>query len=105
MSQREVEQKVRDLLRSLEVGETGDTYVPRSTVLGYNLVPPEACTDRDTKKVAYKMNALMDLYYFATVVLGKNRFSKNPDKRQNLHYQMCLTVMKDGLKRRNRNTT
>lgn len=98
MSQREVEQKVRDLLRSLEVGETGDTYVPRSTVLGYNLVPPEACTDRDTKKVAYKMNALMDLYYFATVVLGKNRFSKNPDKRQNLHYQMCLTVMKDGLK-------
>jgi hypothetical protein len=97
-SQREVEQKVRDTLRAMEIGETGNTYVPRSTILGYNLVPPDAISDRDTKKVAYKMNALMDLYYFATVVLGKTRFSQNPDKAKNLHYQMCLTVMKDGLK-------
>jgi hypothetical protein len=97
-SQREVEQKVRDTLRALEVGETGNTFVPRSTILGYNLVPPDAISDRETKKVAYKMNALMDLYYFATVVLGKSRFSQNPDKAKNLHYQMCLTVMKDGLK-------
>jgi hypothetical protein len=98
MSQRETEQKVRDVIRSLEIGETGDTYVPRSVVLGYNLVPPDTFKDSDAKKIAYRMNSLMDLYYFSTVVLGKNRYSKNPDKRRNLHYQMCLTVMKDGLK-------
>lgn len=98
MSQREQDQKIRDVIRALEIGETGNTFVPRSTILGYNLVPPDAIADRETKKVAYKMNALMDLYYFATVVLGKSRFSKNPDKAKNLHYQMCLTVMKDGLK-------
>lgn len=97
-SKRETEQKVRDVLQSLEIGETGDTYVPRSVVLGYNLIPPDSFQDAETKKIAYRMNSLMDLYYFSTVVLGKNRFSKNPDKRRNLHYQMCLTVMKDGLK-------
>ncbi len=98
MSQRETEQKVRDVIRSLEIGETGDTYVPRSVVLGYNLIPPDTFQDKDAKKIAYKINSLMDLYYFSTVVLGKTRYSKNPDKRRNLHYQMCLTVMKDGLK-------
>ena len=98
MSQREVEQKVRDVLRSLEVGATGDTFVPRSTVLGYNLIPTDIAKDAKEKKQLYRANSLMDLYYFSTVVMGKNRFSKNPDKAKNLHYQMCLTVMKDGLK-------
>ncbi len=98
MSQREHEQRVRDTLRLLEIGETGDTFVPRSTVLGYNLIPTEIAKTSVEKKQIYRANALMDLYYFATVVMGKNRFSKNPDKTKNLHYQMCLTVMKDGLK-------
>lgn len=98
MSQAEIERGLRDVLRSLEIGETGDTYVPRSVVLGYNLLPPDAFSDPEAKKVVYRMNSLMDLYFFATAVLGKNRFSTNPDKRRNLHYQMCLTVMKDGLK-------
>lgn len=105
MSQREVEQKVRAAIDSLEIGETGNTFVPRSIVLGYNLAPTEILPEtgeaewwKSPKRVAFRMNALMDLYYFATVILGKNRFSKNPDKRRNLHYQMCLTVMKDGLK-------
>jgi hypothetical protein len=98
LSQREIEQKVRDVLRTLEVGETGDTFVPRSTVLGYNLIPTDLCKTPAEKKQVYRANSLMDLYYFSTVVMGKNRFSKNPDKASNLHYQMCLTVMKDGLK-------
>ncbi len=98
MSQREVDQKVREILRSLEIGETGDTFVPRSTILGYNLIPTDIAKTSDEKKQIFRANALMDLYYFATVVMGKNRFSKNPDKSKNLHYQMCLTVMKDGLK-------
>ena len=98
MSQREVDQKVREIFRSLEIGETGDTFVPRSTILGYNLIPTDIAKTSDEKKQIFRANALMDLYYFATVVMGKNRFSKNPDKSKNLHYQMCLTVMKDGLK-------
>ena len=98
MSQRETEQKVRDMLRSLEVGETGDTFVPRSVIVGYNLIPTDIVSTPAEKKQIYRANSLMDLYYFSTQVMGKNRFSKNPDKAKNLHYQMCLTVMKDGLK-------
>lgn len=97
----QVEQKVRDALRvldSLEIGSTGENFVPRSTILGYNLIPTDITNDPAEKKMIYKANSLMDLYYFSTVVLGKHRFSKNPDKARNLHYQMCLTVMKDGLK-------
>lgn len=100
----EVEQKVREAIQALEVGELGDTLVPRSAILGYNLIPTAPLKDelgpwwRSPKRTAFRMNALMDLYYFSTVILGKNRFSKNPDKTKNLHYQMCLTVMKDGLK-------
>ena len=91
------ERTVRDALHALELGELGETFVPRSVVLGYNLIPTVALNGM-AKRIAFKMNALMDLYYFSTVVLGKNRFSKNPDKTKNLHFQMCLTVMKDGLK-------
>ena len=98
MSQRELEQKVREVLQVLEVGDIGNTFVPRSTVLGYNLIPPDIAKTGTEKKQIYRANSLMDLYYFSTVVMGKNRFSKNPDKAKNLHYQMCLTVMKDGLK-------
>lgn len=103
-STREVEQKVRDVLASrestdaLEIGSIGETFVPRSTILGYNLIPTDLFKDSAEKKLAYRANCFMDLYYFSTVVLGKNRFSKNPDKTKNLHFQMCLTVMKDGLK-------
>lgn len=96
-----VEQKVRDALRaldSLEIGETGENLVPRSTILGYNLIPTDITKDSAEKRLLYRANSFMDLYYMSTVVLGKNRFSKNPDKAKNLHYQMCLTVMKDGLK-------
>lgn len=98
MSQREFNQKVRSALSSLEVGELGDTYVPRSTVLGYSLIPTDIVKDPQEKRHIHRMNCFMDLYYFITVALGKNRLSKNPDKARNLHYQMCLIPMKDGLK-------
>ena len=92
MSQREVEQRVREALQSLEVGATGDTFVPRSTVLGYNLIPTELCKDAAEKKQVFRANALMDLFYFSKVVLGKDRFSEN------LHRYMCSIMMRDGLK-------
>ena len=101
MNTREVEQKVRDTLRvldSMQVGETGNTFVPRSTILGYNLIPAILTKDPAEKRLIYRANCFMDLYFFSVWCLGKNRFSKNPDKARNLHHQMCLTVMKDGLK-------
>jgi len=97
------EQQIRDALRAqrsleaLEYGELGETLVPRSTILNYNLIDPSVLPEA-VKPLAYRANCLMDLYYLSTVVLKKRRFSKNPIKSKNLHYTMCLTVMKDGLK-------
>src|SRR5579863_6357730 len=96
----QTEQQIRDALRSLdqfELGALGETVVPRTTILNYRLLPV-AILQGMAKKWAYKANSLMDLYFFSVAVLRKDKFSKNPDKRKNLHYQMCLTVMKDGLK-------
>lgn len=97
------EQMLRDALRArqsldaLHYGELGETIIPRTTILNYNILDVQALP-QGAKPLAYRANSLMDLYYFSTVVLGKNRFSRNPDKSKNLHYAMCLTVMKDGLK-------
>lgn len=95
------EQQIRDSINAvdvLQVGVLGETYVPRSTILNYNLIDVSRIGNRDAKRLAHRMNSLMDLYYFMVVVLGKNKLSRNPDPRKNLHRQMCLTVMKDGLK-------
>jgi hypothetical protein len=91
------EQQVRDTFKALEIGELGNTRVPRSKILDYRLLDTAALSGA-AKRLAFRINALMDLYYFCTVILGKRRFSKNPDLKKNLHYQMCLTVMKDELK-------
>jgi len=98
------EQQIRDAIRAaraagqfMEADELGVARVPRNVILNYNLLDP-ALFPPSAKAIAYRANALMDLYYFSTVVLGKNRLSKNPDKTKNLHYVMCLSVMKDGLK-------
>lgn len=101
MSNYQVEQQIRDARRSalvgLEYGELGESYVPRSTILNYNLIPT-APLKGAAKKSAYRANSLMDMYYFGVVTLGKHKLSRNPEKAKNLHYIMCLAVMKDGLK-------
>lgn len=94
MSEREINTQIKDVLQT---GVLGETFVPRSTILNYHLIDTKPLKGK-TKEVAFRANALMDLYYFATVILGKNRFSKNPVKAHNLHLIMCLAVMKDGLK-------
>ena len=94
------ERQVRDALNAidvLQIGSLGETYVPRSTILNYQLIDV-AVLSGTAKKLAYRMNSLMDLYWFSVVVLGKNKLSRNPNPAKNLHRQMCLTVMKDGLK-------
>jgi len=96
----QIECEIRDSLsaqRGLEIGLLGESLVPRSTILNYRLIDTLALKG-NAKRLAFRLNSLMDLYYFSTVVLRRTKFSRNPDKRRNLHYQMCLLVMKDGLK-------
>jgi hypothetical protein len=77
-----------------DVSDIGATVVPRSEILNYKLFPAHRLQGT-AKKLAYKVNSLIDLYYFSTTVLKKSRFQRG---ETSLHYQMCLTVMKDGLK-------
>lgn len=96
------EQQIRDARRArdlsgLQYGELGETFVPRTTILNYNLIPLEGAPN-SLRPIIYRANSLMDMYFFGTTILGKNRLSRNPDRTRNLHYVMCLAVMKDGLK-------
>lgn len=80
-----------------EYDAAGGIYLPYSVTRSYNIIPPIA-TDQKTLRIIHRLNALGSLYYFATQILGKNRFQTNPDQLKNLHYQMCRVVEKDGLK-------
>ena len=96
------EQVLRDAIRArassgFDIGDLGQSVVPRDTILNYKLLPLDGLP-ASLKPLIYRANSLMDMYFFGTVVLGRNKLSKNPDKRKNLHYIMCLQVMKDGLK-------
>jgi len=94
------ERQIRDYksaLDGLTRGALGERLVPRSVILNYRLLDPTPLKG-DAKRLAFRMNSQMDLYYFSAVVLKRNKLSKDPDLRRNLHYQMCMLVMKDGLK-------
>jgi hypothetical protein len=94
--------EVKDILSAMkqleyESNELGATIVPRKEILNFKLLPAHLLTG-EKKQVAYRINSLIDLYYFSTVVLKKDRLQRGPNYRTSLHYQMCLSVMKDGLK-------
>lgn len=96
-------QPVRELkdilpaLAQLEKDELGATIVPRKEILNFKLIPAHTLSG-EPKKLAYRINSLNDLYYFSTVVMKKERIQRGPNYKKSLHYQMCLSVMKDGLK-------
>ena len=96
----QVDQVLRDSLKSqMEINATGASVIPRATILGASLLPVEIFPDgSEEKKWAYIINCLTNLFYLAVVVLGKNRFQTIADPKKNLHFQMCLSVMKDGIK-------
>ncbi len=97
---------VRDIKNTLaaaaqggfEKNEIGASVVPRKEILSYKLLPVQLIQGVEAKKAAYKINSLLDLFFFITVVLGKDRIPVESNFHLSLHYQMCLTVMKDGLK-------
>lgn len=90
-------QDVLDKSNEFAYSETGGLYLPDSVTKSWKVLPPTS-GDEKTLRVLHRLNSLGSLYYFATVVLGKNKFQKNPDSTKNLHYQMCRVVEKDGLK-------
>ena len=94
-------QSIRDALRALEYkmerSETGSLHIPRKEILNFKLLPA-ATLSGDAKKIAHKVNSLIDMYYFGSVVLSGSRMQRGADYQLKLHYQMCLSVMKDGLK-------
>src|SRR5271165_7028010 len=90
-------QDVLDQSNEYAYSETGGLYLPRSVTNSWNVIPPTH-PDEKTLRVIHRINSLGSLYYFATVVLGKNKFQRNSDPAKNMHYQMCKVVEKDGLK-------
>ncbi len=95
---------VNDILNVIDADEAAkiiaeqqeQDYTPRDVSNSYKIIPAVA-SDPTTNAAIHRMNALGSLYYFATVVLKKNKFQTNPDLSKNLHYQMCKVVEKDGL--------
>src|SRR6185437_10601146 len=97
--QRANEAQVEELIKKgYKIGMLGEAYIPRNVINSFRLIPIETNWDNETKKTAYRLNSFANLFYFAVTVLRKNKFQLNPDPRKNLHLQMCLAVMKDGLK-------
>lgn len=76
----------------------GAKIVPRQVINSWRLVPTKDIKDQASLKAAFRINSFANLYYFAVNTLHKSKFQKNPNLRLNLHYQMCMAVMKDGLK-------
>lgn len=81
-----------------EYDKLGAKHIPRQTVNSWRLIPTIAITDSSAKAAALRLNSFANLFYLAVQVLHKRKFQLNPDLKRNLHYQMCMVVMKDGLK-------
>jgi hypothetical protein len=81
-----------------EYDELGGRYIPRATINSWKIIPTLSITDSAAKHAAFRLNSQANLFYFAVQVLRKTKFQLNPDLKKNLHFQMCMVVMKDGLK-------
>jgi hypothetical protein len=88
---------ILDKADDLVADEIGGLYIPTRLSNSWKLIPTSKLKNED-KKLALRLNCLSNLYYFATVCLGKDRFQRSADPAKNLHLQMCLSVQKDGLK-------
>lgn len=91
---------IDDIKRELdyEYNDLGASVVPRRIVSGWRFLSTQGIVDSQTLRMAHRLNGLANFYYFVIQILKKNRVQRNTDFRKNLHYQMCLAVMKDGLK-------
>jgi hypothetical protein len=76
----------------------GGKYIPRTVVNSWRLIPTKGLQNAESRRVAYRLNSFQNLYYFAINVLHKDKFQVTTPLSRNLHFQMCMVVMKDGLK-------
>lgn len=81
-----------------EEDKLGGKRIPRKIITSWKLIPTIGIQDSKTKGSAMRLNALSNLFYFGVQILHKSKFQLTPDLKKNLHYQMCMVVMKDGLK-------
>lgn len=84
--------------RGYEIGSLGEAYIPRNVIHSFRLIPINPSWDYESQKLGHQINSFANLFYFSVLVLGKDKFQQTSDARKNLHLQMCLVVMKDGLK-------
>jgi hypothetical protein len=73
-------------------------YLPRSVTNCWQVIPLSGKEDANTVRDIHRLNSQGSLYYHLKLILGKKRLQNNPIHSQNLHYLMCQTVEKDGLK-------
>lgn len=88
----------KDEQSGYEFDVVGARLVPRSIINSWKIIDISRLKSTEAKAVAYRLNCLGSLYYFALRCLQKNKLQTNSDIRKNLHYLMCAAVMKDGLK-------
>jgi hypothetical protein len=94
------QKEIADILEQQDeyaYSETGGLLIPRSITNSWKVIPPTS-TDQKTLRIIHRLNAQGSLFYHAVMVLGKYKFQINSNQEQNLHYQMCKVVEKDGIK-------
>lgn len=78
--------------------ELGGVYVSQEIINSWTILPVAHLANEESRRIGIRLNCLANLFYCAKFVLGFDRLQTNPDIDKNLHYLMCATVMKDGLK-------
>jgi len=76
----------------------GGIFVSRKVINSWRLIPLNPAATQEAQRATLRLNSFANLFYFARMILGLSKLQTNPDPAKNLHYLMCLTVMKDGLK-------
>src|SRR5271155_768507 len=97
------EQEILDLNQQAiddgyEIDSLGAKRIPRPVIESWRFLDAANAPSQETKNLAYRFNSFASLYYFAVKVLQKNKLQFTADPAKNLHYLMCMAVMKDGLK-------
>jgi hypothetical protein len=77
----------------------GGMFISRKIINSWRFLPfNKPGMTAEAKRLALRLNAFADLYFFARVILNFDKIQTTTDLANNLHWNMCSAVMKDGLK-------
>lgn len=76
----------------------GGIYVSKKVITSWKLLPLKPDSPKEVQRQVLRLNSFANLYYFAKFILKFDKIQTNPDLSKNLHWLMCASVMKDGLK-------